>query len=92
MLNDEAEPTSGTVLAHAQTAETAEHSQTTEIPEHPRSSDDAGDAGDSADDASKAPGLDEFDIAYEVERLLKNRRWEKREEPFRGFNSPPGRF
>ena len=33
-----------------------------------------------------------FDIAYEVERLLKKRRWEKREEPFRGFNSPPGRF
>jgi len=36
--------------------------------------------------------LDEFDIAYEVERLLTNRRWDKRQEPFNGFKSPPGRF
>ncbi|MEO8457811.1 MAG: hypothetical protein ABI559_08370, partial [Chloroflexota bacterium] len=34
----------------------------------------------------------EFDIALEVERLLKNRKWESREGPFRGFKSPPGRF
>ncbi len=34
-----------------------------------------------------------FDIAWEVERLLRNRRWrEKGDEPFNGFKSPPGRF
>ena len=35
---------------------------------------------------------DEFDIAFEVERLLRNRNWERRDEPFDGFKSPPGRF
>lgn len=79
----------GTVLAHTQTAETAEHAQMGEIPEQPRSADDS---GDRADDAPKVPGLDKYDIAHEVARLLENRRWEKREEPFQGFDSPPGRF
>lgn len=36
--------------------------------------------------------LDDFDVAYEVERLLKNREWDKRDGPFSGFKSPPGRF
>jgi hypothetical protein len=35
---------------------------------------------------------DKFDIAYEVERLLKNRNWGGRDGPFSGFKSPPGRF
>jgi hypothetical protein len=35
---------------------------------------------------------DEFDIALEVEQLLKNRKWETRNGPFSGFKSPPGRF
>jgi hypothetical protein len=34
----------------------------------------------------------EFDIALEVEQLLKNRKWETRNGPFSGFKSPPGRF
>ena len=89
VLDYEDESARGTVLAHAQTAEAAEHAQTIEIPEHPRSADDS---GDPAEDASKDPGLDEFDIAHELERLLEHRRWAKREEPFRGFDSPPGRF
>lgn len=33
-----------------------------------------------------------FNIEQEVGRLLNNRRWEKRDSPFDGFNSPPGRF
>ena len=49
-------------------------------------------SGDPTDDLPKAPDLDEFDIAYEVARLLENRRWDKREEPFQGFDSPPGKF
>lgn len=39
-----------------------------------------------------APKLDDFDIAYEVERLLRGRKWEQRDGPFSGFQSPPGRF
>jgi len=33
-----------------------------------------------------------FDAEREVQRLLRNRRWESRNSPFDGFNSPPGRF
>jgi hypothetical protein len=49
----------------------------------------------SADPAASlvaTPGLDDFDVAYEVERLLRGRKWEQREGPFSGFQSPPGRF
>lgn len=37
---------------------------------------------------------DEFNIAYEVERLLRNRRWTDKTagDDFDGFKSPPGRF
>jgi hypothetical protein len=72
----------GTVFTHAP-AEPAE------VPEHLRRREDI---TDPADELPKVPTLDEFDIAYEVERLLQNRRWETREEPFKGFKSPPGRF
>jgi hypothetical protein len=90
VLDDEDEPAArGTVFAHTQTAETAEHTQTVEIPEHLRSADDS---GDPADEAPNVPESDEFDIADEVARLLKNRLWDKRKEPFQGFKSPPGRF
>lgn len=41
---------------------------------------------------SEADGPDLFDVALEAAKTLRLRRWEKREEPFRGFNSPPGRF
>ncbi|MCH7484994.1 MAG: hypothetical protein IIA90_07615 [Chloroflexi bacterium] len=89
-LDDEAEPAArGTVFAHTQAAETEEDTETVEIPEHPRPADDS---GDPADDLPKIPKLDEFDIAYEVARLLENRRFDKREEPFHGFESPPGKF
>jgi hypothetical protein len=46
-------------------------------------------------DASAPPQarkLDDFDVAYEVERLLRHRKWEQRDGPFSGFQSPPGRF
>ena len=90
VLDDEDESAArGTVFAHTQTAETAEHTQTVEIPEHLRSADDS---GDPADDAPKVPESDEFDIADEVARLLKNRLWDKRKEPFQGFKSPAGHF
>ncbi len=32
------------------------------------------------------------DVAAEVEKILRVQRWEKRDKPFRGFDSPPGRF
>jgi len=32
------------------------------------------------------------DIADEVGKILRRRRWAKRESPFEGFKSPPGRF
>jgi hypothetical protein len=49
-------------------------------------------AVDPAEGLPKAAKYDEFDIALEVEQLLKNRKWETRSGPFSGFNSPPGRF
>lgn len=42
--------------------------------------------------APAARKLDDFDVAYEVERLLRHRKWEQRNGPFSGFRSPPGRF
>jgi hypothetical protein len=35
---------------------------------------------------------DDPNIADEVNKILRRRRWEKRESPFDGFKSPPGRF
>ncbi len=32
------------------------------------------------------------DLTAEIDKILKNRRWEKRDDPFKGFGSPPGRF
>jgi len=32
------------------------------------------------------------DVSSEMSRLLESRRWDVREGPFRGFDSPPGRF
>lgn len=49
-------------------------------------------AVDTAEGSAAAPKLDDFDIAYEVERLLRGRKWEQRNGPFGGFQSPPGRF
>ena len=90
VLGDGDEPAArGTVFAHAPAVETEEDTETVDIPEYLRRADGS---GDPADDLPKAPELDEFDIAYEVARLLENRRWDKREEPFHGFDSPPGRF
>jgi hypothetical protein len=49
-------------------------------------------AVDPAEGLPKAAKYDEFDIALEVEQLLKNRKWEPQNGPFSGFKSPPGRF
>ncbi len=35
---------------------------------------------------------DPDDILREVQAVLRVRRWEAREEPFRGFSSPRGKF
>lgn len=51
-----------------------------------------GPAIDPANGLPQSEKYSEFDIALEVERLLKNRKWESKEGPFRGFKSPPGRF
>jgi len=32
------------------------------------------------------------DLVEEVEKILNVKRWDKRDSPFRGFDSPPGRF
>ena len=37
-------------------------------------------------------GQDRNDIASQMSRLLESRRWDVQEGPFRGFDSPPGRF
>ena len=34
----------------------------------------------------------EDDMPAEVSKLLGKTRWEKRDSPFKGFDSPPGRF
>lgn len=31
-------------------------------------------------------------LTFDASRVLQVKRWEVREGPFRGFNSPPGRF
>jgi hypothetical protein len=36
--------------------------------------------------------LEQEDVVSEVEKILRVKRWEKRNKPFRGFGSPPGRF
>jgi len=89
-LDDVEQPAArGTIFAHTAATETEEDTETIDIPEHLRRADGS---GDTDDDLPKAPELDKFDIAYEVARLLENRRWDKREEPFQGFDSPPGKF
>jgi hypothetical protein len=69
------------------------------LPEQPTRQPDAAEPAEQeprADATINVPevkGYDDFDIAWEVERLLRNRRWrEKGDEPFSGFKSPPGRF
>jgi len=85
-LADGAEPAAhGTVFAHAAATETEEETETAESPANRRQA-------DGANDLPENPQLDDFDIAYEVARLLENRRFDKREEPFQGFDSPPGKF
>ena len=41
---------------------------------------------------ASAPGPDLDEVFDEVGKILATRRWEVREEPFRGFGSPPGKF
>ena len=33
-----------------------------------------------------------FDPDSEIDTMVRRRRWEQREGPFRGFGSPPGKF
>jgi hypothetical protein len=33
-----------------------------------------------------------IDINCEVATVLRSKRWERRQEPFQGFDSPPGKF
>jgi len=48
---------------------------------------------DNAPEATDAEEDDEtVGIADDVGKILRKRRWEKRESPFEGFKSPPGRF
>jgi hypothetical protein len=47
---------------------------------------------DGAKDPPEVEPYNGFDIAFEVERLLRNRNWGRKDEPFNGFKSPPGRF
>jgi hypothetical protein len=43
-------------------------------------------------DEPDAEEEDSENLVEEVEKILKVKRWDKRESPFRGFDSPPGRF
>ena len=47
---------------------------------------------DTAPETDLAPGPDLEEVFDEVAKILTTRRWEVREEPFRGFGSPPGKF
>jgi hypothetical protein len=83
----------GVVFTHAPTE--IEDTSAVEVPQHFRKkkrNKKKEAIKDPAEELPDEPSLSDFDIAWEVERLLKNRRWEKREEPFGGFRSPPGRF
>ena len=42
------------------------------------------------EEVASAPGLDQ--VLAEATKILTTRRWQVREEPFRGFGSPPGKF
>jgi hypothetical protein len=44
------------------------------------------------DDRESDAASERKDVSPEMSKLLNARRWETREEPFRGFGSPPGRF
>jgi hypothetical protein len=43
-------------------------------------------------DARKDSTPKSTDISRQMSKLLESRRWEPRQGPFRGFESPPGRF
>ena len=43
-------------------------------------------------DRGDEPKRDIEDISQEVQSVLTLRRWEKRDEPFEGFGSQPGKF
>ena len=43
-------------------------------------------------ESGDAPEREIEDLSHEVQSILKNSRWEAREEPFRGFGSPAGKF
>jgi hypothetical protein len=49
-------------------------------------------AREPGDGAPIAAEEEDASIADEVSKILRRRRWEKRDSPFEGFNSPPGRF
>lgn len=53
---------------------------------------DAEPAPPPAEGQETAPPDAPEDIAAEVEKILRLKRWEKKEHPFKGFDSPPGRF
>jgi hypothetical protein len=48
-------------------------------------------AGTQADEAQRGASP-AFDVKEELQKVLKVRRWDERETPFSGFDSPPGRF
>ena len=54
----------------------------------------AGSTSDSASESSSSGEEDGVsdDAAEEIEKILKVKRWEKKDTPFSGFDSPPGRF
>ncbi len=45
-----------------------------------------------ADDPASKGRAGKVDVAKELESVVKKSRWTKRESPFQGFDSPPGRF
>ncbi|MEE8346364.1 MAG: hypothetical protein V3S20_03350 [Dehalococcoidia bacterium] len=57
------------------------------------------DRTDPAVDHQQAPtgvtgetGSESLDTSSEVATVLVSKRWEQRDRPFQGFDSPPGRF
>jgi len=43
-------------------------------------------------DLPEQTGWESIDINCEVATVLRSKRWERRQGPFQGFDSPPGKF
>ena len=60
--------------------------------ENTREAAPAGERRQTSTGRTSQAGWEPLDTHCEVATVLRSKRWEEREEPFQGFNSPPGKF